>query len=57
MFAGPRALPAGTSVLGQAPEKAQNEQRILVVLLLIAAYMNLLLNLMKIPSKGLEAGR
>lgn len=57
MVAGPRAMPMGVHqgsyAFGQAPEKvpeAYNGQaKVLLVLLLFAAYMNLLLNLMRIP--------
>ena len=63
MFAGPRATRMGThegsyafgDAVEQAPEKAllgsngNGEQKVLMVLLLFAAYMNLLINLMRAP--------
>jgi len=63
MFVGPRAMPMGVNIgqsafdlgqapdnLGQAPENGQ--EKVLLVLLLFAAYMNLMINLMRAPNRG-----
>ncbi len=56
---GPRAVHIGSHAFGQAPFNGNGDTKVVMVLLLVAAYMNLFLNLIRVPDrrKVLEASQ